>query len=622
MLTPRRSFALAVILSLFAGSAQAGQSWQGVQIMPSSAQVSIQAEDGSAVSMYDICWPATVQRTKGRFLWVQDDGGYSRNQVGGWIYCDDAVKVDDARDHYTSALRRGETAWLYWMRGISWESKGEPGVALVDYKNAMRVDPNTTIDDIEIRLGRIFAAEQLLNGRGMYGKGIPNAWEKHFENANRINPNRPQLHYEWGFALSQACDCSITKRQKAADEKAQSEKVLADAKAAADKTTAERAMADAIAKERALAATAPAKRGAGSAADKTHPKYATRGPDPAADESPATSKPKPANAAAPTATAAATDPKSASDTAAVTPSVPPAVLLDLATVEPITIVSRAGPDEAGAGAAVQALDQYVTAEGLSPNWWRIPLARAELMLDQCDEESPTGERVAISPVDTTFFGQLLSHGQQDPAHALLASQTSRTPLVSDVAAQPSPQSVALRGEEVSSNGSVKSPTSKARELSPAAQQVLIIAIDDFNKAISLNSNALDAYRDRAEVLRIVNRPAEAEESATTACNLCYYRQARSLRTLAQISKANKHYDRAADYALRAAELTSAEEQQRFLRLWYTYSTLAKGDAAKVAIAAASEQAGNVSSRGGEDETPKAPPAHIEPPPGFLSRPGN
>jgi hypothetical protein len=108
-----------------------------------------------------------------------------------------------------------------------------------------------------------------------------------------------------------------------------------------------------------------------------------------------------------------------------------------------------------------------------------------------------------------------------------------------------------------------------------------------------------------------------------ACKLCYYRQAGSLRTLAQINHDLQLYQPAADYALRAAELVSGDEQQRYLQLWYKCSKSSSGDTEVIAVASA--KAGYVASRGddsegaGENSEKAAPPARIEPPPGFLSR---
>ena len=204
MISARLSAIVALILSVLASAALAGQSWQGELVMPKSAEFELQADDGSSVSIYDIEWPAKVQRTRGRFLWLQDEGGYSRRPAGGWIYCDDVVKIGEARDHYSSQLQGGESAWLYWMRGISWEAQNEPGIAILDYQNALRIAPRSTLDDIHIRLGRLLAQRD-----GFDLGAMRNDWESQFEMAKAINPNRPQLFYEWGRALSQACSCTL-----------------------------------------------------------------------------------------------------------------------------------------------------------------------------------------------------------------------------------------------------------------------------------------------------------------------------------------------------------------------------------------------------------------------------
>jgi tetratricopeptide (TPR) repeat protein len=599
----------------------ADKKWLGTPILPKSEQASIKADNGASVSMRDIAWPAMVVRTNGRLLWVQDDGGYSASRAGGWIHADDAVKLADARDYFVSELSDHKTAWLYWMCGICWENSGESAIAIDDYKNALRVEPNTAIDDIEIRLGRLFAAEQLLNGRGLYGNGIPNAWEKHFENAQRINPNRPQLYYEWGFALSQACDCTITRRQQALEEGARTNKAFPDAKTAAPKTDAEQALAEGVASSASA--------------------FPKSGPGPADHSNGGSMAEKP--------------PLSRSGS------------LFSSEAERIALPSRAGPGEAGAIAAIKSLDYYGLAKGLSPNWWRIPLARAELILNQCDEEAPTGERVAISSVDANFFGQLLHHVKQDPAQALsihVAGASGPTPpspppptyatqpgtaLPSPSARSPS-DSIASRGEEVPSLGRVKTQAPEGRGLSPAAREVLVVAIDDFDQAISLNPNALDAYRDRAEALRLLNRWDEAEQSALTACKLSEYRQARSVRTLAQICNDTGRFQSAADYALQAAELASGDEQQRFLHLWAMYGWRAGGKTKALVIA--SEKNGNDASHaaidgdvesqsvehshrigndvshaaidGDSSESALGPIFHnrIEPPPGFKSRGGS
>ena len=274
--------------------------------------------------------------------------------------------------------------------------------------------------------------------------------------------------------------------------------------------------------------------------------------------------------------------------------------------EPITAGIPTGPTPAGSEAAVQALIYYETAEGLSPNWWRLPLARAELMLNQCDLESPRGDRVVMTNAKPEFLTQLLEH------HKVWKARKSDP-------STPPTNAPALRGADDDSGDA----NSDAKTLPAPTVDVLSTAIDDFNRSIALNPNALDAYRDRAEALRLANRMDEAEQSATKACDLCYYRQARTLRTMAQIYNDTGRYQSAADYALRAAELTGVAEQQRFLVLWDTYNKNATGESKNLAVA--SSCAGFVASRGGGDDdddngaSTTSKPAHVQPPPGFFSR---
>jgi tetratricopeptide (TPR) repeat protein len=613
------SFAAAFAVVLVASVAQAGQSWQGAQVMPSSAEVSLQADDGSTTSLYDISWPATVTRTKGRYLWVQDDGGYSRTQSGGWVYCDDVVRLDGASDHFSTELRKRESAWLYWMRGICWESKGEPGIAIADFQNALRVEPNTTLDDVHIRIGRLFAQEQLLNGRGKYDPTVRKVWEGHFQAAQTLNANRPQLYYEWGFALSQACACTLAR--PAAARKTSTPRTSSARTSSPSDNSAPKTSEPEIDKQQPGHDPAKTHKASGSDANrpidsnlaensarKTRGQLVVmRGIDP--DDDTPSELPRPTKG--PKTTPAPKTPSTPSTTSpSTTTQSHPRPTHNSSASEPITAGIPAGPTPAGSEAAVQALIYYETAEGLSPNWWRLPLARAELMLNQCDLESPRGDRVVMTNAKPEFLTQLLEH------HKVWKARKSDP-------STPPTNALASRGGDDDIAASGDSSNSAAKTLPAPTVDVLSTAIDDFNRSISLNPNALDAYRDRAEALRLANRMDEAEQSATKACDLCYYRQARTLRTLAQIYNDTGRYQPAADYALRAAELTSGPEQQRFLVLWDMYNKNATGESKNLAVA--SSRAGFVASRGGGDDddnngaSTTSKPAHVQPPPGFFSR---
>lgn len=601
MFKARWLVAVAGVVGFATSAFAATDQWRGALVLPKSADVTIEAENGEPVSMYDIAWPATVTRTKGRYLWVQDQGGYSAKRVGGWIYTDDVEKLDSAREHFSESIGNRESAWAYWMRGICWENAGEPAVAIVDYQNALRVEPNTGIDDINIRLGRLIAQEQLLGGRGYYDPSKRDTWESYFTRAQQINSNRPQLYYDWGFALSNACACTQARNARIAKKAA-----LAAAKAkASSKSPASSGNSPSPSGAQKPSGGANASTGkpivaedlpAAHAAPKK-PLIAARGLD--SDDDTQSETPQPAYPSKSRGSHAA-DQKPAEPI----PPANPWPKLDEAALS----MPPVGPSTEGAQAAVEALEKYETAESLSPNWWVLPLARAELMLNQCDEESPRGDRVVIGNFKPDFLAQLLDHHKTWKAR-------KGNPAAAPV------NMVASRGgddaDDSATGGSLPAPAVSK----PPAVNVIATALDDFNRAISLNPNSVDAYRDRAEALRLANRLSEAEQSATTACTMCNFREPRSLRTLAQISNDSGRYQAASDYALRAAELTDGEEQQRFLRLWATYGQRTNGDTK--ALAVASQNAGYVMSRGidGDDDSSadgSEPLKHIDPPPGFIS----
>jgi hypothetical protein len=195
-----------LVLCLLPAAVQAaGGGWKGAKIMPKSDQLIIQ---GGATSgtIYDMMWPAVVEQTNGRWLWIRDEGGGREQPVAGWVYADDILKVDEARDYYSELIRGDAPAWVYWLRGIVWENQREPGIARLDYQEAAKRDAGNRIDDLHIRRGRLVALDLFVNGPPhQYTKADKAAIEQHFNSVS--NQRRPQLFLEWGAALSLACKC-------------------------------------------------------------------------------------------------------------------------------------------------------------------------------------------------------------------------------------------------------------------------------------------------------------------------------------------------------------------------------------------------------------------------------
>jgi tetratricopeptide (TPR) repeat protein len=151
-------------------------------------------------------WPAAVEQTNGRWLWIRDEGGGREQPVAGWVYADDVLKLEEARDYYSELVRGDAPAWVYWLRGIVWENQREPGIALLDYEKAAERDAGNRIDDLHIRLGRLTAQDLFVNGPPhAFGPADRAAIERHFTAVSNVR--RPQLYLEWGAALSLACKC-------------------------------------------------------------------------------------------------------------------------------------------------------------------------------------------------------------------------------------------------------------------------------------------------------------------------------------------------------------------------------------------------------------------------------
>ncbi len=121
------------------------------------------------------------------------------------------------------------------------------------------------------------------------------------------------------------------------------------------------------------------------------------------------------------------------------------------------------------------------------------------------------------------------------------------------------------------------PNARAEELRAAAKY--------FSQAIAMNPSSPDAYRDRAEVLRLQNRLAEAKESAKTACALTLNRQPQSLRALAQIYAEMHNYRDAVSLAHKAAEYSPESRQRKLIAMRDKYimamkeSTMTEGSLA-------------------------------------------
>ena len=153
-----------------ATAASGADKWRGARVVPKSDQVRLQTARQYSGSVYDLAWPARVQKIEGQWLWLADDGSRSVPPVAGWVRKDDVLPLDDVQDWATSELPVQPTAWLYWMRGLYWEQRGESEIARLDYQAALEMDPK--LADANIRLGKLAAGRlgaplaKVFRGRG------------------------------------------------------------------------------------------------------------------------------------------------------------------------------------------------------------------------------------------------------------------------------------------------------------------------------------------------------------------------------------------------------------------------------------------------------------------------
>ena len=82
-----------------------------------------------------------VDRTSGPWLWLIAEWEGS----SGWAKATDVVPFDRAIDYYTGEIRANPgSAWAYIGRGLIWAGKGEYDIAIADYDEAIRLDPDAS----------------------------------------------------------------------------------------------------------------------------------------------------------------------------------------------------------------------------------------------------------------------------------------------------------------------------------------------------------------------------------------------------------------------------------------------------------------------------------------------
>jgi hypothetical protein len=191
--------------------------------MPKSDQLLLRVGQGIAGDVYQIAWPATVERIEGQWLWVVDHGGYHVPAVSGWVSKDEVLKFNEAHGYYMEFLRTADAPWVHWLVGICLEESKESETAQEEYfkslsaapgdTNALRmaVETNPNLLDAAIRLERLKATEAKSAEEAVAAAGQLQSLS---EVAERSGIRRPHALFEQAEALHKAFRLKLAEEQK------------------------------------------------------------------------------------------------------------------------------------------------------------------------------------------------------------------------------------------------------------------------------------------------------------------------------------------------------------------------------------------------------------------------
>ncbi len=162
--------------------ASADEGWVGRSVLLRSSRVTLRVgKQPHAVGPLQQVFRVTQEQ--GGWLWVRS------GRQAGWVRPWQVVGTEHAVDFYTEILsRRPDASWAYLGRGLGWEARGEPRIALKDYDEAVRLAP----DDPAARIDR----GSLRRERG----NVEGALED-LDKAVKLDPNSALAHFARGQAL-------------------------------------------------------------------------------------------------------------------------------------------------------------------------------------------------------------------------------------------------------------------------------------------------------------------------------------------------------------------------------------------------------------------------------------
>ncbi len=131
--------------------------------MPKSDQVLLRSGQEISGDVYQIQWPATVERIEGQWLWVADHGAVGVPATSGWVSKAEVLKLDEAQAHYMKFLQNADAPWVHWLLGICLEAENESSVAQQEYLKALGVpnDDGVVASAVEMNPNLLDAAIRL-----------------------------------------------------------------------------------------------------------------------------------------------------------------------------------------------------------------------------------------------------------------------------------------------------------------------------------------------------------------------------------------------------------------------------------------------------------------------------
>jgi len=129
-----------------------------------------------------------VDNVNGDWFWVTWSGDKT-GTVKGWIDRSDVILLSQAFDFFNEEVRRHPSAWSYTVRGMIWRETGEDDIAIGDYSEAIRLDPN---------YGSSYANRGFAwSAKGEYDKAISD-----YSEAIRLDPKYARGYVNRGSAWS------------------------------------------------------------------------------------------------------------------------------------------------------------------------------------------------------------------------------------------------------------------------------------------------------------------------------------------------------------------------------------------------------------------------------------